>query len=78
MQKTTKASMKKTYSNMQKDKEEIRNNITKFAESLRNHPDVIEHFLWEAYYGEYLGFDSDGNAYCRHSGDEFIPHTINL
>lgn len=78
MPKTTKVLMKMTYSNIRNNKEEIRENITKFAEALTAHPDVIEYFLWEAYYGENLGFDSDGKAYCRHTGDEFIPQTLNL
>ena len=58
--------------------QQTRDFISKLAEDIRNHPESIEIFLWEAYYGEMLGFMEDGTAYCRHSGDEIIPYTGGL
>jgi hypothetical protein len=60
------------------NRELIKQNIEKFAQDLTMHPEAIEFFLWEAYYSETLGFDSDGNAYHRATGDQFIPTTLNL
>lgn len=53
--------------------QQTRDFISKLAQDLRNHPECIEIFLWEAYYGEMLGFDENGDAYHRNSGERFIP-----
>jgi hypothetical protein len=56
--------------------EVLEKNIKQLAHDLTKHPESIEIFLWEAYWGEMLGFDDEGNAYHRHSGDKFIPENI--
>jgi len=55
----------------------LRTRMAHLAEQLTKYPDVIQTLLWEAYYSETFTFLEDGTAY-HVSGDDLVPHTIEL